>query len=1768
VRVRDSIQRTGRGLLRAGSSLALALALGLIAPVVAHAASITVDTTNDWVDGNTANLPSLSSNKGADGKVSFREAVLALQGESVAAQITLTNGTYVLEGPTTSVGAVMGGSLDIPVSVAIVGAGSTIRLNAAALAKDGLIEVDPNTGTAIQLTVSNATLADGWAKGPVGGGAISAGGGIPGSAVSLQNCILADNRSVAGSATAASGGALSIGGNVNLTLNACTFTGNSAEGVGGAVFVADSGTGRFDIDNCTFTDNISDGKGFSAGQGGAIYARAGSGKGYIDGSTFTGNIARSEGTAGPDRGGALFIGGQIYMRGNRIVNNTADVAPGAFGFLGTPDAEYNWWGTNSSPTTSTPAPVAGGIDADPQLKLTITPALALIDRGVAIGLTAKIAAATYDAPDNGLSVAFATAAAQGTVAPTSRVLVAGEALSTFTAGQSAGPVLVSATYDGVVATTTVGIKGEPVITASSAVTFTVGTTSSVGVSSKGYPVPTMALQGPLPSGLTFDFLGSTGASSSAGALRGTPATRTGGRYSVNVTAVNGVLPNASTPVTVTVVEAPLFSSAMATTVTVGSAASREITTTGFPAAALSVLDPLPAGLTFTSHGDGTASIAGTPADGEGGVVSVRVVANNGVSAPHQRTFTFTVLESPGFISDDWAGFVAGSPSSFAITADGYPTPTLSVIGAFPLGVSMTDLGGGSGELTGTPAPGTGGTYPFTLVAENTEGSIGQPFALYVDASPTADDDAASCAEDALSVLDALANDIDPDDDELGAELLSLPSHGAVTLSSSGIVTYTPSPDFHGTDTFTYRATADGLFTTLYSDPATVTITVTPVNDAPGFTPGGDVTVDEDSGAYSALWATDISAGPANESAQALTFDTTCSASPLFAAQPAVALDGTLSFTPAPNAHGSAEVTVTITDDDAAGGPALTHAQKVTITVTPVNDAPGFTPGSDVTVDEDSGAYSAAWATAISAGPANESAQALTFDTTCSASPLFAAQPAVALDGTLSFTPAPNAHGSAEVTVTITDDDAAGGPALTHAEKFTITVNSVNDAPTAADDAASVAEDVTLAVPAPGVLDNDDDLEGDTLTATSASDSAHGSVSLDADGSFTYEPDADWHGTDTFTYRAYDGAGYSDPATVTITVTPVNDAPGFTPGGDVTVDEDSGAYSALWATDISAGPANESAQALTFDTVCSAAALFANGPKVASDGTLSFTPADDANGSAEVTVTITDDDTAGGDGLAYAQSFAITVNAVNDAPLPGADEATVREDGTLTEAAPGVLGNDTDVESDGLAAHGGGDSAHGTVALATDGSFVYTPDPDWHGTDTFVYRAFDGTDYSGNATVTVTVTAVNDAPSFTPGDDVTVDEDSGAYSAPWATAISAGPPNESAQSLNFDTTCSAPELFADKPAIALDGTLTFTPAPDANGTAQVTVTVTDDDTAGGDALTHTETFTIVVTAVADTSQLTVTSGSKTLAAYGIAYTLSGALTDGTGPLAGEVVTVQSSTSTTGFVDTALVATTTADGSFSFAVTPRDRTYYRVSLAGLTGIRSSAVSDYVRVLPRAKVTPPVAPAMYAKKSAVVKGSLMPRHKSGTRPVRIYKWRYVSGRWKKYGYVNAKVSDSSAGSRYKATVTLPYAGKWRLRAYSVADANHASSWSAGYVSVKVLTRGQRAVNLAKSRVGRHYRKGAKGPRAFDASGFTQYIYKQMGVKLPRTARDQAKVGTAVSRARLKPGDLVFFYSPITHVGIYVGGGKMIHCGARAGDVEIRPLYKGMVTARRVVK
>ncbi|MBI5890662.1 MAG: S8 family serine peptidase [Nitrosomonadales bacterium] len=260
------------------------------------------------------------------------------------------------------------------------------------------------------------------------------------------------------------------------------------------------------------------------------------------------------------------------------------------------------------------------------------------------------------------------------------------------------------------------------------------------------------------------------------------------------------------------------------------------------------------------------------------------------------------------------------------------------------------------------------------------------------------------------------------------------------------VTFNPASHFNGSFNIA-TSVSDGYSPAIAG---TKVVNGIAVNDVPGFVKGADQTVLEDAGPQSVSgWATAISAGPADEAGQTLTFNITGNTNPsLFSTAPAVSSAGALSYTPTGNANGTATITLRLQDGGgiANGGVDTSPPQSFVINVMAVNDVPSFVKGADQTVLENSGPQMVAgWATAISAGPADEAGQALNFNITGNTNPgLFSAGPAISSTGDLSYTPAANTSGSATITIQLHDTGgvANGGVDTSASQSFTINVTHV------------------------------------------------------------------------------------------------------------------------------------------------------------------------------------------------------------------------------------------------------------------------------------------------------------------------------------------------------------------------------------------------------------------------------------------------------------------------------------------------------------------------------------------------------------------------------------------------------------------------------------------------------------------------------------------------------------------------------------------------------
>jgi Ca2+-binding RTX toxin-like protein len=321
-------------------------------------------------------------------------------------------------------------------------------------------------------------------------------------------------------------------------------------------------------------------------------------------------------------------------------------------------------------------------------------------------------------------------------------------------------------------------------------------------------------------------------------------------------------------------------------------------------------------------------------DLEGGEHTFRVRATdaggNVDGSPAARTWTVDLVAPATHITGEPDARTAATDATFAFTADDAGGSTVAGFEC------QLDGAGYAPCASGIAYAGLAdGRHTFNVRAADAVGNVESPGASYEWSISDffAADDEATTREDAPVTIDVGANDV-----LSGGVAITADAHseagGTVTAAGAGRLRYAPPADWSGTDRFTYSAARGADRTT-----ATVIVHVLDVNDPPAFRAGSTIVVDEDSGPYRGRWASAISAG---ESGQHVRFAVTNSNTALFSAQPAVAPSGELTFTPAPDASGSATVTIRALDDGGAE-----RTARLTITVNPVDDPPTVSVARDV-----------------------------------------------------------------------------------------------------------------------------------------------------------------------------------------------------------------------------------------------------------------------------------------------------------------------------------------------------------------------------------------------------------------------------------------------------------------------------------------------------------------------------------------------------------------------------------------------------------------------------------------------------------------------------------------------------------------------------------------------------------------------------------------------------------------------------------------------------
>jgi CSLREA domain-containing protein len=657
----------------------------------------------------------------------------------------------------------------------------------------------------------------------------------------------------------------------------------------------------------------------------------------------------------------------------------------------------------------------------------------------------------------------------------------------------------------------------------------------------------------------------------------------------------------------------------------------------------------------------------------------------------------------------------------------------------------------------------------------------------------------------------------------------------------------------------------------------------PPATTPSFTKGPDQSVAEDSGAQIVTnWATNIS--PAPDSGRTATFIIQNNTNlGLFSNGPAISPSGTLTYTPAANVSGSATITIAFTESGGSTSP----SQIFVITVTEVNDAPGAVNDTLTNVAEDSGVrmipFSALTAN-DSKGPADESSQTLIVKTV--SNPVGGTVSIAG--GNVLFTPTADYNGPASFQFTVEDNGTTNGvadPKTSGTATVSFTITEVNDAPAAVSETLSnVAENSgQRTIPFSTLTANDSkgpaNESGQALIVKTVGNAVGGTISISG-SNVLFTPATNYKGPASFDYTIEDNGttnGVADPktsgtATASFNISDVNQAPTAVNDGLGNMAEDAPQrtipFSVLTAND-SPGPPNESGQTLIVKTVSNPVGITVS----IVGSTVRFTPLPDYNGPASFKYTVEDNGTTNGvpDPKTSAPALVhFNITEVNDAPAAVNDTLTnVAEDsGQRTIPFAALTAND----SKGPANESGqtlivktvGNAVGGTVSIA-GGNVLFTPTADYSGPASFNYTVEDNgtTDgvadpkSSGAATVTFSVTQVNDAPVAVNDTLTNVAEDSGQRTIPFSTLTtndSKGPADESGQTLTVKTVSNA----IGGTVSILGGNVLFTPTADYNGPASFQYTVEDNGTTNGVAdpkTSATATVSFTITPVADAPSVT-------------------------------------------------------------------------------------------------------------------------------------------------------------------------------------------------------------------------------------------------------------------------------------------------------------------------
>uniref|UniRef100_UPI000A48AE80 tandem-95 repeat protein n=1 Tax=Vibrio parahaemolyticus TaxID=670 RepID=UPI000A48AE80 len=724
-----------------------------------------------------------------------------------------------------------------------------------------------------------------------------------------------------------------------------------------------------------------------------------------------------------------------------------------------------------------------------------------------------------------------------------------------------------------------------------------------------------------------------------------------------------------------------------------------------------------------------------------------------------------------------------------------------------------------GTVTYTPDDNYVGEDTFTYIV--TSGGVSESTTVEVNVTPVNDapvakDDIATTQEDTAVTIDVLPNDTDVDGDKLSIQSASVPEAQGKVEIVEGKLVFTPAENFNGDAEITYTVT-DGQLT----DEAKVTVTVNPVNDAPTIKVDAVESITEDAVSTDTVVAT-LTVRDTDTPEDQLTVSLENNSNGYF-----VLVGNEVKLTQAGvdavnnDELNLKDLTISASVSD---GVNPTASDSDSLIVNRVNDAPTVENAiADQELSEDFATYTIDLNDAF-----KDSDSALNFSVSGNSNVLVSIE-----NGIATVSPTADWNGSETLTFTATDPS---GESISQTVNFTV-------APVAdiVADKATVVEDTSTVIK---VLGNDT-FEGDgkVVSLDTNNGPANGTVSVNPDGSVTYTPNDNYHGADSFTYIVTSG-GVSESTTVNVDVTPVNDAP-VAKDDIATTQEDT-----VVTIDVLPNDSDVDDDKLSIE---SASVPKEQGTVEVVDGKLVFTPAENFNGDAEITYTVTDGE------LTDAAKVTVTVNPVNDAPTIKVDAVeSITEDAVSTDTVVATLTvRDTDTPEDQLTVSLENNS-NGYFVLVGNEVKLTQAGVDAVNNDelnlkdlTISASVSDGLNPTANDSDSLIVNRVNDAPTVENAiADQELSEDFATYTIDLNDAF-----KDSDSALNFSVSGNSNVLVSIENGIA-----TISPTADWNGSETLTFTATDPS---GESISQTVNFTVAPVADIVADKATVVEDTPTI-----------------------------------------------------------------------------------------------------------------------------------------------------------------------------------------------------------------------------------------------------------------------------------------------------------------